>query len=283
MTTMHTAQVAGVCVEDGTVTLTVSPLEVAPAKFAGDVMGWSVVRVGAEALPQEAEAGTPHPPAERLRKQRESSVARPPQRPPTALEPYWRKWVDELPIELTYEGTLDELRQAAYEKNCELRAERNEQTDELAYIPPPILARWMISHVRHLHSNYQRAVRNKPAAVGLALREKFDRAIAERYELASEEPCGQARDEKADYANAGGGGGAAADVGRAGRGVSIASVEAEVVMSVEKAEQVRREAVNQQGKLKANHGRPMLRHHGEDGASVVLHTSRGERYLIAAE
>ena len=56
MTTMHTAQVAGVCVEDGTVTLTVSPLKVAPAKFAGDVMGWSVVRVGAEALPKEAEA-----------------------------------------------------------------------------------------------------------------------------------------------------------------------------------------------------------------------------------
>ena len=45
-------------------------------------------------------------------------------------------------------------------------------------------------------------------------------------------------------------------------------------MNVEKAEQVRREAVNQRGKLKANHGRLMLRHHGEDGASVVLHTSR---------
>ena len=78
--------------------MTVAPLEVAPARFAGDVMSWSVVRVGAEALPKEAEAGTPHPPdvrAERLRKQRESSVARPPQRPPTALEPYWRQWVDE--------------------------------------------------------------------------------------------------------------------------------------------------------------------------------------------
>ena len=59
MTTMHTAQVAGVCVEDGTVTLTVCPLKVAPATFAGDVMGWSLVRVGAEALPQEADAGTP--------------------------------------------------------------------------------------------------------------------------------------------------------------------------------------------------------------------------------
>ena len=56
--------------------------------------------------------------------------------------------------------------------------------------------------------------------------------------------------------------------------MSITAVEAEVVMNVEKAEQVRREAVNQRGKLKANHGRLMLRHHGEDGASVVLHTSR---------
>ena len=63
----------------------------------------------------------------------------------------------------------------------------------------------------------------------------------------------------------------------------IATVDTEVVMGLPKAEHVRRVVVARLGRFRKKYGFPFIRHHGNGGGSVVMHTSRGERYLMARE
>ena len=225
----------------------------------------------------------------RMRRQYAQRQPPEPHPPPPALHPYWRKTVDALAIELTWDGTWEELRQAAYEMNCQLRAKRNEATHPLDDVKEVVLSRWMVSHVRHNHSNYPRVVNRLPENVKPVVRDKFNAAIAERYDLLWE-PDGR----DGGLSENGDGAGEVALLGeeapQAGAGAPAADVvsrvrevDAEEIMSLPKAEAVRGVVVAQQGRLKSNWSRPFVREHAEGGASVVLTTTRGERYYVAAE
>ena len=236
------------------------------------------------------------------------------------LEDFWINWVATREIELTWEGAREELELAAYQHWCDLRARDNKATGwSLNETDPPTMHRLMANYIRHNHSNYTGLVRGKRRAVGNALRKRFHAAISERYDipLASLEDTGAhrndpvrnaTRESKQAVVNAHYRKPAvmkvqeAADGGRgveeqcepqagpgtpripAADGVSgVKEVEAAVLMCVTKAEAVCDTVKQQQGRLRVNWGRPFVRHHEDGGASVVLPTSRGEKYFAAVE
>ena len=108
----------------------------------------------------------------------------PPAEPPPELEKWWKDWIASRKIELTWEGTREELEYAAYKSQCEHRAQRNLPTDPMEDCDPPTMHRWMINYVRHHHSNYARTLRgDRSDAVKEALRDRFNAAISVRYDI----------------------------------------------------------------------------------------------------